>query len=491
LPLPATLRVSLLALLTATACVAMGGLRYAPAGAHGIHLQTAVEVYSPPGPEGELTLARVREAGARLVRIVAPWSNVAPVSPPPGFEASNPDDPAYRWQEFDRLIGSAVAAKLEPILDITSPPSWAQAPPGAGPNSPDPLQLARFAAAAARRYDGSTPGLPRVRYWEVWNEPNASFFFEPQTRGRAIVSVGAYRAMLEDFGNAVHGVQADNVVIGGELFPNGVYTPSVFALAPLEFTRRIFCLSAGPHPHRLCHVRVPVDVWSVHPYTSGGPSTRPPNPDNIWISNLGSLVSTVRAAWRVGTLVSRQAPQTWVTEFSWDSDPPDPKGVPAKLEGRWVAEALYRSWAAGIHVFTWFLLRDQPLSVSPFQSGLYYACPGGLACDTPKPAEASFRFPFVALRRERRHVLLWGRTPGGRPARIQVQGLYRGRWRRMLRLRTDSDGIFTERARLPRWASTSDALLRALELGVGVDDSISPSFSLRVPANIHVTPFGS
>jgi hypothetical protein len=478
-----------LALLAPVACVmAGGGLRCTPAYAHGVPLQTAVEAYPPAGLEGELTLTRARGLGARFVRIVAAWTDVAPAIPSPGFEPSNPGDPAYRWQEFDRLLGAAIAAGLEPILDIVSPPAWAQAPPGAGPNSPDPAQLGQFAQATARRYDGTTPGLPRVRYWEVWNEPNASFFLAPQTRGRDVVSVGAYRAMIEDLAAAVHGVRADNVVIGGELFPNGVYSASVYALAPLQFTRRLFCISGGPHPHRLCRVRVPVDVWSVHPYTSGGPAARSADPNNVWISGLGSLVSTVRAAQRLGTLVARAPAQTWVTEFSWDSDPPDPRGVPAGLEQRWVAEALYRSWAAGIGVFTWFMLRDQPLASSPFQSGLYFACADGLACDTPKPAAASFRFPFVAYRARRRRVLVWGRTPGGKPGTVLVQWRHRGHWLRLLRLRTDGDGIFTARPRLPRGASPTHARLRAFVLGPG---EASPQFSLHAPAGVHVTPFGA
>ena len=61
----------------------------------------------------------------------------------------------------------------------------------------------------------------------------------------------------------------------------------------------------------------------------------------------------------------------WVTEFAWDSNPPDPGGVPLALEGRWVADALHRVWAAGVSLVTWFSLRDQPLRTSAYQSGLY------------------------------------------------------------------------------------------------------------------------
>jgi Cellulase (glycosyl hydrolase family 5) len=464
-----------------------GPLASGPAEAYGLALQTAVEAYPPPGPEGELALARVRALGAHFVRLVLPWSAVAPVSPSPGFEPTNPNDPAYRWQEFDRVITAAVTAGLEPIVDISSPPWWAQSPPGAGTKSPEPVSFGQFAAAAATRYDGSTPGLPRVRYWEVWNEPNASFFLQPQTQAGRIVSVTTYRTMIESFAAGVHGVRADNIVIGGELFPNGVNSGELTAIAPLEFTRRLFCISAGPRPRRVCNAHVPVDVWSVHPYTSGSPSTLPANPNNVWIANLSALSQTVQAAQRLGTLVSPRPARTWVTEFSWDSNPPDPKGVPMGIEQRWVAEAIYRSWTAGISVFTWFSLSDQPLGSSPFQSGLYFECPGGLVCATSKPIAASFRFPFVAYGQPRHRVLVWGRTPAGVRATIQVQWLQGSSWRGLVKLRTDSDGIFTARVRLPRQVSSASGLLRAVELGAGP----SPAFSLRASPNIPATPFGS
>jgi hypothetical protein len=459
----------------------------APAGAHGLALQTAVDTDPPVNHEGELMLARIRAAGARLVRIDVNWRDAAPASPSPGFQPANPNDPAYNWQEADRAIDQVVAAGLEPIVDIGGPPSWAQAPSGSGPFSVEPVQYGQFAAAAASRYDGLTPGQPRVRYWDVWNEPNASYFLRPQTLAGSVVSVNAYRTMIESFAAAVHGVAPDNVVIAGELFPNGVNNGGVTAIAPLEFTRQLFCVSGGSRPHRICNVHVPVDVWSVHPYTSGSPTTLPANPNNIWLSNLSSLTAAVRSAQRLGTLLSPGPAQVWITEFSWDSNPPDPQGVPVKIEQRWVAEAIYRAWASGISVFTWYSLRDEPLAASPFQSGLYFECPAGV-CDTLKPSGEAFRFPFVAYGQRRHKLLVWGRTPAGVPGTIQVQWLQGSRWRGLVKLSTDGDGIFTARVVLPRGASATTALLRAVRLGAREP---SPAFSLQAPPNSPVTPFGS
>ncbi len=455
--------------------------------AFGVALRTAISMYPPEEAEGEVSLLDVRAVGAQLVRIPVPWSVAAPANPPPGFEASNPNDPSYNWSELDGLVQSAVGAGLEPIIDITTPPTWAEEPVGGGVQRPSPAQLGMFAHAAASRFNGSTPGLPAVRYWEVWNEPNLSLFFEPQIQSGVPVSVAAYRTMVNDFAAGVHGAGAGDVVIGGSLFPNGISRPGITAIAPLEFTRRLFCLSGGSHPRRICNTAVAVDVWSVHPYTSGGPATRPANPNNIWIANLHSLTNVVQAAQRLGTLTSKYRVQTWVTEFSWDSNPPNPGGVPVALQRRWVAETLYRGWQAGINVFTWFMLRDQPMGSSPFQSGLYFACMAGVDCDTPKPAAAAFRFPFVAYPAVKRSAHVWGRTPVGVPGGVRIQWLQGANWRTFATLRTDGDGIFSAQLPLPRRASPSSALLRTVEPGVGV----SPPFSLHRAPEITATPFGS
>jgi hypothetical protein len=455
--------------------------------AFGVQLQTGLASYPPFGAPGEVVLARTRSAGARFLKLALAWRTIAPASPPPGFDASNPYDPSYRWSHLDWTISRAIAHGLTPVIDILEPPSWAESPPGSSAAHPNLTDFTMFTQAIVTRYDGAQPNLPRVAYWEAWNEPNGSFFLEPQIEGARFVSVDFYRNMLNDFASVVHGVRPDNIVIGGALFPNEVRRPGATAIAPLDFTREMFCLSGAVKPSLVCNTPVDVDVWSVHPYTSGGPSTLPANRKNIWIANLSSITATVRAAQELGTLVSSHPAQVWVSEFGWNSSPPTHSGVPLNLERRWVAETLYLAWRAEISVFTWFQLADEPVGSSPFQSGLYFFCPGGISCDTPKPAAAAFRFPFVAYAKPRRHVFVWGRTPAGAPGRVRIQWLEGSRWRTFALLSTDEDGIFTTSLSLPRRASAANAQLRAAQLG----GESAPAFSLHQPPNLAVTPFGS
>jgi Cellulase (glycosyl hydrolase family 5) len=456
------------------------------AGAFGVPLQTGISA-DPSGPEMNQALTHARALGSQFQRLTFSWRAIAPATPPPGFDAANPNDPAYNWGEVDRVIAATLAHGLTPYIGINEPPTWAQSPPGSGEESPDPGQLAQFTQAFATRYSGSQPGLPWIRYWEIWNEPNASYFLLPQLQAGRVVSVENYRAMLDDASAAIHAANPEDVVIGGALFPNGVANSSVTAIAPLEFMRELLCLSPGPRPQRTCTTQVNVDAISVHPYTSGGPSTLPANPNNVWIANLGSLTSLVKSAQSLGTLVSTHPAQTWVTEFGWGSTPPAPAGVPLALEQRWVAETLYRAWSAGVSQFSWYALRDEALQAPNAYGGLYFECPQGISCDTPKPAAAAFRFPFVVYPFAKHRVLVWGRTPAGARGSVQIQWLRGHRWRTLVKLQTDGDGIFTAHPLLPRKAGAKNALLRAVQAGAGA----SPSFSLRRTPDILIKPFGN
>ncbi len=124
--------------------------------------------------------------------------------------------------------------------------------------------------------------------------------------------------------------------------------------------RELLCMSAGDHPHPTCAKTIHFDIWAHHPYTSGGPTHKALNPDDVSIGDLPEMKRLLDAAVKAGHVVSRQRIRFWVTEFSWDSQPGDPKGVPAGLHARWVSEGLYRMWQSGVSLVIWFNLRDDP-----------------------------------------------------------------------------------------------------------------------------------
>ena len=123
----------------------------------------------------------------------------------------------------------------------------------------------------------------------------------------------------------------------------------------------------------------------------------------------------------------------WATEMSWDSNPPDPAGIPAAQQAQWAAGAIYVLWRQGVRALFWWNLRDDAPDKSgsyatTLQSGVYYRG-ATVEQDKPKPAVTAFRFPFVAYARKS-SVFVWGRVPVGRSARVSIQWAPKGgRWK--------------------------------------------------------------
>jgi hypothetical protein len=297
-----------------------------------------------------------------------------------------------------------------------------------------------------------------------------------------------YRSMLNAAANALHAVHSNNIVIGGETAPFGVSSATRTATKPLVFMEKVLCIAEkkvrNPRTKKTsivyksaCKTKTKVDVWSHHPYTEGGPTKKAALPGNVTLGNMDEMRDVLNAAIKAHHIVSNKKVRLWITEFSWDSKPPDPKGVPISLETRWVSQALYEAWNSGVSLVNWFILRDQPLATSYFQSGLYWVGSGDISSDRAKPVLRAFRFPFVALPQTSTRtstVLLWGRTPTSKAGRVLIERKSGSKWKRVKTLKANRYGIFKSSIRKP--AKTTQ--LRA-RLANGSDQSVG--FSLAAP----------
>lgn len=384
-------------------------------------------------------LDRTLDEGGSIVRIMPAWSSIAPDSRPTGFAAADPADPAYRWEAADGAVRDAASRGLGILFSLSGAPPWAQGahrPADAGGTwRPDPQELAAFATAAARRYSGRFPdperpgeSLPRVRYWQIWNEPNLTSNLSPQWvrsgKRYTAVSPGVYRDLLNAGYAAIKAVDKTNFVVAAGTAPFGDPTPGGRRIAPVDFWRKLYAKS------------VHLDAVSHHPYSVGGPERRALNPDDVAVPDLGKLKRVLRTAQRSGHVLPRGPKPFWVTEISWDSSPPDPYGVPEATHARWVAGALYELWRQGVSVVTWFQIRDQhpdPSYAATNQSGVFFED------GRPKLAATAFRFPFIAHRRNGR-VAYWGRAP--EKATILLQRRAPSGWRTVRAVKRRGDGLF-------------------------------------------------
>jgi hypothetical protein len=439
-----------------------------------------------------LAFQRTREAGGRFVRIQLYWGGAAPTTRPPSWNPSDPNDPAYDWVASDEAVRHALAAGLTPLMQVDGAPGWAQrcqtpAVLAGAICDPNPADLRAFATAAASRYSGRTPGIPAVKYWQALNEPNLSLFFFPQfeANGKPL-SPFLYRELINAFYAGVKAAEPADVVVLGGLGPIAV---PKYTIGPMRFARLLLCMKGSKNPKPTkddCGGGVNFDVFAIQPYTTGGPAHEG-GPNDVQIGDLPKLQKLIAAADRVDRIKGQfKKTPLWVTEFSWDSKPPDPNGLPMRIETRWVAEALHTAWSAGVSNFFWYSLRDgvhdgsKPYSET-LESGLYFRGPT-LEEDHPKPFLRAFRFPFVAY--PGKSLSFWGRTPSGGSGKVSIQLLEGGKWRKATAVRADKNGIFHGNIETHYGASLKGAARAAFA------KQTSAGFSMRPVKDFHHPPFG-
>ncbi len=433
-------------LLAATALLALLWTAAPPASAR--PLVTGV---TNVGTNAPLAFQRTRSAGAQMVRLQLYWGGAAPTTRPASWNPANPNDPAYDWGASDEAVRNAVAAGLTPVIQVDGTPSWAQRcqTPSVFPGAicdPNPGDLRDFATAVAARYSGRTNGVPAVKYFQGLNEPNLSLFFFPQyeANGKPL-SPFMYRDLINAFYFGVKAAEPNALVLAAGLGP--VAVPQ-YTIGPIQFARLMLCMTGSnkkPRPVKGdCGGGVHFDIFAMQPYSTGGP-THEGRQNDVQIGDLPKLQRLIEAANKAGRIKSvyKRVP-LWVTEFSWDSRPPDPNGLPIAIETRWVPEALHTAWSAGVSNFFWFSLRDDPRDPSrkfseTLESGLYFRG-ASLEQDKPKGFLRAFRFPFVAYPGPK--LTYWGRTPTSGAGTVKLQLLEGGKWTTAKTVRADKDGIF-------------------------------------------------
>jgi hypothetical protein len=287
--------------------------------------------------------------------------------------------------------------------------------------------------------------------------------------------------MLNAFAAAIHAVHSDNLVVSAGLAPFRDNSTPVLQQSkdwgPLSFMRSLLCISKTLKP--TCNEKTSFDVWATHPYTSGNPLHHAVLPNDVSLGDLPKMRRVLNAAITAHHISSRHAVQFWVTEFSWDSSPPDPCSPPLSLLSRWIPEALYRMWANGVSLVVWFQLEDL---LGLYQGGFYFY-DKDFAKAKAKPTLEGFRFPFVALRRGK-GVYMWARTPTSRPARVSIEQQLRagGPWRRVGAVSAGRYGI-AERVLGTSPVGRYRARFSRRETSL--------PFSIKAPPDHFYNPFGS
>ena len=368
-----------------------------------------------------------------VVRLGAIWRNIAPRQPSPGFDPTDPGSPEYDWGALDTAVREASSRNLQVLLLINGAPDWAEGsnrPTSADPGTwkPNPTELKAFGTAVARRYSGKYQGLPRVRDYQLWAEPNQDLNLTPQWNGKKAVAPTIYRNMLNAFYQGVHKVDNSDRVITGGTAPYGV-DPGGPNMRPLVFWRDVMCIKGRKRlkPTK-CRKKAKFDVLAHHPIdTSGGPRTSAINPDDVSTPDLHNLVDVLRVAEKAKTVKPAGHRPVWATEIWWESDPPDPESSIPSLakQAAYYSESLYLLWKQGASMVLLLQVQDEPYDGHPGRTSGNYQTGVFFSNGKPKPSARAFRFPFVVekqSRKSKKTALIWGIAPKSGKLKVTKKG---------------------------------------------------------------------
>jgi hypothetical protein len=354
----------------------------------------------------------VKALGVTTVRFGIRWDVVAPTRPARALASS---DPAYHWDATDPILRGLRARGIAPLVTLYGTAPWANGgrKPNVAPTSS--TTFADFAYAAAKRYSF-------VRKWTIWNEPN-------QRLSLARTSPALYvKRLLNPAYAAIHRANRNALVAGGVTAPRG----NAGGYGPLAWVQG------------MAKAHAKLDAYAHNPY-----ATRPlespfrgacPYCDVISMANLNRLVKEVHR--NFGNK------QIWLTEYGYQTNPPDPFGVTPSAQAQFVNESALRAYQlSDVTTLIQFLVRDEP-DLGRFQSGLFTV--RGVA----KPAYHAFRFPLAQVSRSGSRASLWGQIRPGKGARAYRLQLRQGsswRWLGSTQ-RTNGGGFFSTTATVPRGA---------------------------------------
>jgi Cellulase (glycosyl hydrolase family 5) len=343
-----------------------------------------------PGTRGQ-TLDEISALGARGVRIVMYWHDVAPAADAaakPGGDLSQPG--AYNWGRYADTVEAAQARGLKVLLTLSGPvPVWATKDHDDTLTRPSAAEFQTFATAVARRFGTG------VSWYALWNEPNHPAFLKPQYSGRTPKSPRIYRQLYQAGRKGLQaGGSGATPILIGETAPVG--TGKV--VAPLTFLRSALCLSRSYRKSKSCG-KLTASGWAHHPYMNRGGFRAPNSSNDVTYGVLSRLTRALTRAGHAGAITPNLG--VYLTEFGVQSRPDTIVGVSLTTQAAWRSRAERLASSNGrVKLFSQYLMRDDA-DLGGFQTGLRFA--DGQA----KPVYDEFRLPLNAHRSGSR-VSIWG-----------------------------------------------------------------------------------
>ncbi len=259
------------------------------------------------------------------------------------------------WEKYDRIVELARERGIEIIARLDKPPRWARAGQPNLDQCPDgpPTHYedyARFVETVVTRYRG------KIRYIQIWNEPNLR-----NEWGCQPIDPAAFTRLLALAYQAAKRADPDVLVLMPGLAPTDQTGPE--NLSDLLFLEGMYQAGAAPY----------FDIASAMVYGYGySPSDRRVE---FARNNFSRVIQTREIMVRYGD----HAKPLWVAEYNWVAFPPDWQGLPSvwgrpvtlEQQARYLYEGYLRAqrewpWVGVLCVwyFRWWLPPDDPTNAA-------------------------------------------------------------------------------------------------------------------------------
>lgn len=303
----------------------------------------------------DIKIQDIKASGATWVRTDLSWNLV---------QGGGPN--MYNWTPYDRVVDTVHAHGLQVLFVVGLTPSWAR--PTTCQKSElcapaDPQAYSKFIGEAAERYAGLG-----VHSWEIWNEPNIAFRFQPRA------DVGLYVDMLKLSYQAVTAIDPDADILAASTAPSATNSNS---FSPLDFVRAMYAADAAGS----------FTALSAHPYTL---------PDTPKTSGPHTAWGQLKTMHSVMAENGDSEKQIWITEFGAPTNGPSKTDgyVSEAVQAQLITEAtaIWRNTTWG-GPFFWYEFKDPSDNKSTTENFF-----GLLRYDgTPKPAYQAFQEAALTL----------------------------------------------------------------------------------------------
>ncbi len=176
--------------------------------------------------------------GVKNVRLLVPWIFIQQQDPMGGPVDWEQD---LEWAKLDQIVQEADRRGMGILGVLQWSPDWATEGTVGSGHPTDVQDFADFAAAVAERY------RDEITAYEVWNEPNASFFWNP-------IDPAEYTNLLKAAYTSLKAVNPDITVVGAVV--SATLTWGDTTMNPVDFVEAMYEAGADGF----------FDAISFHPY---------------------------------------------------------------------------------------------------------------------------------------------------------------------------------------------------------------------------------